>query len=133
MTKRKKNIKINIINKCKKNIIFVILMLSLLGIDIKSVKILSFNFSMFCHFSAFADHMDGIGKKKVDIRHAFTKRKYHLSMSSQIRTCNLCQRCTMIQLVFYFGKTSRPNSELSHNRTYYHRMLWDNYNQCLCH
>ena len=44
-------------------------MLSLLGIDTKIVKILSFNFSMFCHFSALSDHVDGIGKKKVNIRH----------------------------------------------------------------
>ena len=47
----------------KMNIIFVILMFSLLGIDTKIVKILSFNFIMFCHFSVFSGHMDGIGQK----------------------------------------------------------------------
>ena len=44
-------------------------MLSLIGIDTKIVKILSFNFTMFGHFSALSGHMDEIGKKKVDIRH----------------------------------------------------------------
>jgi hypothetical protein len=48
----------------KINMIFVILVLSLLGIDTKIVKIVRFNFHTSAAFRLFPAHMEGFGQKQ---------------------------------------------------------------------
>jgi hypothetical protein len=49
--------------------IFVIPVLSLVGIDTKIMKIVRYNFHTSAAFRLFPAHMEGFGQKKVDIRY----------------------------------------------------------------